>query len=83
MYNIDMLIYGICYYYGVNKTQNIINHINAFNNIKKMNDVFCLNIMVDSHDNNLYTEIENKFSNFLKRKGIIKKITKVETFAKP
>lgn len=66
-----MLIYGICYYYGVNKTQNIINHINAFNNIKKMNDVFCLNIMVDSHDNNLYTEIENKFSNFLKLNEII------------
>ena len=32
-----------------------------------------------AHDIKTYT----KFSNFLKRKGIIKKITKVETFAKP
>ena len=29
-----MLIYGICYYYGVNEIKNIINHVNAFNNIK-------------------------------------------------
>ena len=32
-----------------------------------------------AHDLKTYSN----FSNFLKRKGIIKKITKVETFAKP
>jgi putative hydroxymethylpyrimidine transport system substrate-binding protein len=32
-----------------------------------------------AHDLNTY----KNFSNFLKEKGIIKKITKVETFAKP
>lgn len=66
-----MLIYGICYYYGVNKIKNIINHVNAFNNIKKTDDIFCLNIMVDSDDNNLYTEIENKFSKMLEINNIV------------
>lgn len=65
-----MLIYGICYYYGKNKKQNIIQHINCFNNIKKDNDTFCLNIMVDSLDTNLYKRIENDFDEVLKSNNI-------------
>lgn len=66
-----MLIYGICYYYKTNKVQNIINHIKCFNNIKKDNDIFCLNIMIDSFDNKLYMEIENKFGELLQLNGIL------------
>lgn len=66
-----MLIYGICYYYGVNKIQNIINHVNVFNNIKKPNDIFCLNIMIDSFDTNLYKMIENKFGELLQLNDIV------------
>ena len=66
-----MLIYGICYYYKNNKVQNIINHIKCFNNIKKDNDIFCLNIMIDSFDKKLYIEIENKFGELLQLNGIL------------
>ena len=61
-----MLIYGICYYYGVNKIQNILNHIKCFNNIKKDDDIFCLNIMVDSFDKDVWIKIGNKFHDLLK-----------------
>ncbi len=66
-----MLIYGICYYYETNKGKNIINHIKCFNKIKKDNDIFCLNIMIDSFDKKLYIEIENKFGELLQLNGIL------------
>ena len=61
-----MLIYGICYYYGVNKIQNILNHVKCFNNIKKADDIFCLNVMVDSFDKDAWIKIENTFHDLLK-----------------
>jgi hypothetical protein len=66
-----MLIYGICYYYGKNKKQNIINHIKCFNNVKKDNDIFCLTIMVDNNNTDLHNKIEIEFIELLEANCVL------------
>ena len=61
-----MLLYSICYYYGKNKTSNLINHLNSFLKINTNEKQFILVNMVDSHDINYINEIENNLSSFIK-----------------
>jgi len=60
-----MIIYSICYYYGKNKTSNLINHLNVFNKIENDNKEFILVNMVDSHDHSYFNKIEEELSNYI------------------
>lgn len=44
------LHYGICYYYGKNKVENIINHFKVFQNIPQPNKFFWVVFTIDNND---------------------------------
>lgn len=60
-----MLLYSICYYYGKNKTSNIVNHLNAFLKINSNEKQFIIVNMVDSHDIDYFNKLENELSTFI------------------
>ena len=60
-----MLLYSICYYYGKNKTSNVIRHLNAFLKINSDEKQFILVNMVDSHDIDYFNKIEDELSNII------------------
>ena len=61
-----MLLYSICYYYGKNKTSNIIYHLDAFAKVRKDGDLFILNVMIDSHEQTLHDETKQILSSIIK-----------------
>ncbi len=46
-----MLVYSICYYYGKNKTKNILNHIKVFEKINDTQKIFVIANMIDDLNN--------------------------------
>jgi len=60
-----MLIYSICYYYGINNTLNIIKHLNSFSQIPD-EKIFVLNVMIDNTDIDKHQKIKNELSKFIK-----------------
>ena len=61
-----MLLYSICYYYGKNKTDNIIHHLDAFNKVRKNDDLFILNTMIDSQEQTIHEETKKELSSLIK-----------------
>ena len=66
-----MLVYSICYYYGRNNSKHIINHLNSFNKIKTMKeDIFILNVMVDSQDESIHNKVKDELSHFIENRSL-------------
>ena len=61
-----MLLYSICYYYGKNKTSNIKNHIDSFAKVRNDDDLFILNVMIDSQEQTIHDETKLKLSTYIK-----------------
>jgi len=61
----NMLIYGICYYYGKNKKSNIINHINSFKNTPTNDKKFVIVVTTNniSKKNNIQKELSKLITN--------------------
>ena len=64
-----MLVYSICYYYGKNKTANIINHIKSFKLIRKDVDIFILTVMIDSHNKKDHDNIIDDLTNIINKEN--------------
>ena len=69
-----ILLYSVCYYWGKNKVSNIKEHINSFNKIRKPNDLFILNVMIDSEEKTIHEEIKEILSNEIISKIILNNI---------
>lgn len=61
-----LLLYSICYYYGKNKTSNIKNHLASFDKIRNRDDLFILNVMIDSHNQSIHNEIKQILTSVIK-----------------
>jgi hypothetical protein len=60
-----MLLYSICYYYGKNNKNNIINHLAIFSKINVVEKEFIITAMIDSHDTTYFNHVENELGNFI------------------
>lgn len=60
------LIYSICYYYGKNNILNLLRHLDIFSKINQENDIFILNVMIDSHCENFHNDIKFTLSKIIK-----------------
>ena len=60
-----MLFYSICYYYGKNNKNNIIDHLNIFSKIDVVEKEFIITAMVDSHDTTYFNNVENELGHII------------------
>lgn len=67
-----MLLYSVCYYYGKNKKQNILDHLIEFNKIKEKDDIFILTVMIDSKDKENHNKVKTELSQFIELQHKIK-----------
>ena len=66
-----MLLYSVCYYYGKNKKNNLIHHLDFFNKIKEKDDIFILTVMIDSKDMEIHNKVKYELSNLIEMSRLL------------